>query len=314
MISRKKLAIIIVLCLIVLINLTSMIYLSNKMNIGWPNTKAKMLFHGAALFNSLYVIQIEKAFGLGNVVTVPFKVSRDFLFNSAVSRLNEQDAEKAVWWYLIKFIEYREVVAPKLNNLYAKKPSNADLRIYEKWTDEIYNNLKPLATLPLENDALKPKRFNMFMEAANFYINERQKIEIIKKGDLKSFFDNEDEIARVVDVLEWLNVLYEFTEQYKNEGIEHIQGQDWFVGKLLNNRACMAIVFYMVNKNKFSCTDPYFLTYTNTLSEIRNIMINKDVRFDQHAEWWVSSMVSFNLDAELYKITSNHYKCLPSRK
>ena len=313
MISRKKLFVAI-LCLIIAINLAGMIYLANKMNIGWPNSKAQVLLHGASLFNFMYVIPIEEVFGLDAIIVMPFKASRDFLYNNAINSLNKQDAERAMWWYLIRFIEYREVISPKLHKLYMEKSLNTDLEVYETWTDEIYKNLKPLATLPLNNSKLKSKRFNMFVEAANFYINERQKIVAIKHGNLKAYFSKDNEIANVIDLLNWLNAVYEFTEQYKKEGIQYLQGQDWFGGKLLNNRACMAIVFHETVKNKFSCEDPYFLAYMSTLSEIRDIMINKDVRFDQHAEWLLSLMVSFDLDAELYGITSNHYKCLPSRK
>lgn len=310
--KRFKSIILLVIIVFIAINVLSIANLVSDMALGRPNSAAKCYCYAAAHINFLYVIPISRILGFDSILTIPFRSLRDYLYNKGTYMLPQRDAERHMWWYMIKYMEFERTVSVPIRDYYNTGVTKYDPSVFEDWTNDIYYNLEPLATLPLKDYYLKSKRFNIFVVVARAYLMKRATIVARKNGsdDITFFLKDNKEIEKVIKIFNWFKILKSYAEIHEKQGLDHFYNKtwNWYGDLLLFNRASLCIVYNNIYNNTFVCNNEYLHIYINT-SEKLNDILQKNQRIYPKDRPIIISEIQSPMDKELISIVTNKYGC-----
>ena len=159
----------IIICVIA-VHVVAFVSVISAQTIGRPHFFGKVFMVSATALNTAYIFPLSKVFGPNNAVALPFYKLRDFLYKTGWKFFPEDDAEREMWWYAVRYKDFYEVHSVPLIVEHRESDSDEASRALGEWTDEIYSHLKPLALLPLEDATMKRKRLVAFQQAADYYL------------------------------------------------------------------------------------------------------------------------------------------------
>lgn len=140
------------------------------------HTKAKIYMSSAAVINIMYIYPIYKCFGWGNdfsnIIVFPFCIIRNFLYHQGLKNIPEDDGEREVWWFVIRFTEYDKFVTDTAYKMHTIHAHTVGYRTYDKikqFNDEVYEHILKLATLKIKDEYLKSRRYNMVVITLDEY-------------------------------------------------------------------------------------------------------------------------------------------------
>lgn len=141
-----------------------------------PHKRAKFVLANAIYLN-FYVIPIGKVFGPDVIILKPARQVRDKLYYSGIKLLPADDAEREMWWYATRYMDYTETYKQNVME-YARghiSQKEAHLDDLLMFTDEMYYHLYKIAfTHKLKDKYFKELRFKIFTNQVSFdYVNDR---------------------------------------------------------------------------------------------------------------------------------------------
>jgi hypothetical protein len=149
-------------------------------NLKRPHPLAKALFSIAEGVNDFYVVPFGRSF-----LSAPGRAIRDIFYNAGMSHIPQEDAEREIWWFRIRFAEFKLVYQRHLD-FALQGPRNELKEQYQPWMAEIYNHLiSPTWTSPLADDNFRKDRIPSYISTALLYVRD--------SVDIKSkFIDHND--------------------------------------------------------------------------------------------------------------------------
>ncbi len=140
------------------------------------HTKAKIYMSSAAVINIMYIYPVYKFFGWGNdfsnIIVSPFCIIRNFLYNQGLKNIPEDDGEREIWWFVIRFTEYDKFVIHTAYKMHTIHAHTVGYRTYDKikqFNDEVYEHILKLATLKIKDEHLRVRRYNMVVITLDEY-------------------------------------------------------------------------------------------------------------------------------------------------
>lgn len=130
------------------------------------------LLRPADFITKFYIIPISKIWGYKNILTYPFYIVRDSLYNKGNSMLRENSAAQIIWWYDIRFVEFAALVKPyayKLYNNDNKPISDEQKDIFKNWQNEVYNKILIFPNVNLTNTKYSSANLLIFRDIIEYY-------------------------------------------------------------------------------------------------------------------------------------------------
>ena len=138
---------------ILLVHLVAYAVLVGKQTVGRPHFVGKVLMLGALSITKLYIVPISKVFGAYSWPTKPFYVVRDGFYDLGWKALPDDDAERCMWWYSVRYTsEYFELVGEEILPYRKGQKHQLTPVHFDRWTNELFKHLGPLASLPLKDN------------------------------------------------------------------------------------------------------------------------------------------------------------------
>lgn len=243
--------------------------------IGRPHPVAKLCMSGAVVVYLVYITPLSKAFGHGNPLTKPFYLLRDTFYHAGMKALPENDAEREMLWYLIRYTEFHELVEPVFRKGDDAGKPIKNLAPLMQWTDEIYEHSRAMTRNSFRDPYFRKARFNLFYGTVWTYLTLRPGIYSLNTGEKKTiepFIRNDAEVARFEELQRLLIDFRERTRVQEPEGLDFFYNgtERWFGDIESINETALYVALNRHEKKQLRCDDPQaklFLETRKTLLE-----------------------------------------------
>ncbi len=249
----------------------------------YPDAKAYLAC--ADLINEMYIFPLSNKFRWDHPITKPFYKLRNKLYNIGLSKLPPGEGEREVWWYEIRYKEFREVVESCLVEYGLKKKPRKFL--FEKvndfiaWNNELYEHIELIAKANISDKTYKEQKLFMFITLARLaeamervlegkLEEERQ----IKKGIFKGnhIYQGEKFVKKFDKAFLVYKDLIKSSKESEKDSYRYIfdnpKRKIW--DSILRHDYALSILQskYFVSKT-FSCNDKYLKIFADAQKEIR---------------------------------------------
>ncbi|MDD3150672.1 MAG: hypothetical protein PHV68_07535 [Candidatus Gastranaerophilales bacterium] len=249
-----------------------------KQTIGRPNCTGKLFMVSAQVLNIVYAMPLAKILGKDNILVKPIFDLRDFLFNQGYKFLPENDAERAMWWYGIKFKSYENIDF----NDYIKNKShslNEETKMLYILNNS-YENLEELSTKKIKDKFFNKNRFwiqgyiaskYLLFEGytlSNYYRKEN-KLDKIKYPEQYYLYYLPNEIKKIEQIRKWTNDLRTYYKKNNKEGYKKLYNPEKIINTyVLDNEIHTIILTSKIVNKKFNCNDENVNVYLYTYKKI----------------------------------------------
>lgn len=137
---------------------------------------ARAYLKSAFMVERLYIIPLSNLFGYGNPLTWGFYPIKDGLYNAGMAKLPKDEGEREIWWFNIRFVEFKTVVQPTLSDSYTyndktyKRLPRWQVKSFEKWIGELYAHILSWPNAKISDPKLKKEKLMRFLDLAEAYI------------------------------------------------------------------------------------------------------------------------------------------------
>lgn len=138
---------------------------------------ARTYLKSAFMVERLYIIPLSEIFGYGNPLTWGFYPIKDGLYNVGMAKLPKDEGEREIWWFNIRFVEFKTIVQPTLSDSYTyndktyKRLPRWQVRSFEKWNDELYSHILSWSNAKISDPKLKKEKLMRFVDLAEAYVD-----------------------------------------------------------------------------------------------------------------------------------------------
>lgn len=252
---------------------------ASQQAIGRPHPVAKLCMSGAVVVYLVYITPLTKVFGHGNPLTKPFYLMRDAFYYAGIKALPENDAEREMLWYLIRYTEFNELVEPEFRRKDAAKKPIRNLNELIRWTDEIYDHARAMTRHSFRDSYFKKARFNIFYGTVWTYVTLRPAIYSRAAGDsfyFNPFIRSDAEIARLEELQRLLIDFRERTRVQEPEGLDFFYNETerWFGDVKTINITALFIALNHHEKKQLRCDDPQAKLFLETRKTLLEDMMN----------------------------------------
>lgn len=272
-------------------------------SIGRPYPIAKVYLSSATTVFYVYIVPSTKIFGPYNILSKPFFPVVNFLYENGMKYLPDNDAERQIWWSRIRFNEFYHCVQPTLLDYIGRRidASKVNPEEYLRWTDEIYSHLEPMAKLSIKDPVFKGLRFKTYNDIAWSYTRARgsliyriySPINSKKYPYNEAFVNNEKEINKLENVLDWYLALKENPENNKQVK-SLLKSAKWHLDYILIERLTIEILASKIIHNEFKCNNLVRLNL-----QARDILVNKapnDSRIPKYHKYRINLALNSGLN------------------
>lgn len=247
---------------------------------GKPYAKAKAYNIAAVTINQTYIFPLSHLFGYKNVLTIPFYGIRDALYNKSQSLYPNNEGEKEINWFTVRYAEYKTFVHPLINDLMGWKPKTPKYKVpmIAAWIDELHEHLEPFATMPIYDPDLKKFRYNMFVNFAfDNFIHRHMLASYLATQDpennyLEPILRNKEQVNKIEDSLIYLEKLKKYAQKNEKEGLTYFYNHtnNYYLDEYLTWEVSSTILYSKMVNNNLSCNDKYINTYRNSFLKLDN--------------------------------------------
>ena len=257
-----------------------------KKSVGKPYAMAKAFNVAAATVNIVYIFPLSHIFGYKNMFTLPFYGIRDILYNTSQSLYPENEGEKEVNWFTVRYAEFETLLLPIVRR------DSGDMRIlyykkYDKvlleWIDELHDHLKPFATEKIIDPAIRKLRFNLFVNYAfEAYFDRYTLVDTIlsekpeNKYKLSPILKNKEQMQKIEDALIYYNKLKDYAKKNEQDGLDFFKyhTNNFYVEDFLKWQVSSKVLKSKLVNDRFSCNDPYIKTMGESFSKLNEYQHN----------------------------------------
>lgn len=273
--------------------------------IGQPHFKEKIMMRTAVALNEVYIFPLSKIFGNHNILTAPFYSVRNKLYNTAYNMYPKTEAEKDMFWYVIKFPEYEKLYSP----MYMKYFNNDSQKLVKDntlfdWTDELYQHAISLSNSTISDSDYNKAIFKAFNDVTFFYISDRPLLYRAKYNyNYINLINNNNEIYRFNNLLFAHEKLKKYCQKYNQKSLDKFY-EDFQIyhHEALNTQN--SLVYILSNKfitHTLECNDPMINQYIDSEKVLMKYLnypkINKD---NKDAIW--GNLYKWQLNKELQHV------------
>lgn len=186
-----------------------------------PHKRAKLILSSSMYLTGFYILPIGHILGPKTPVLKPLRNLRDKLYYAGINFLPKDDAEREMWWYSTKYLEfelYDEEIGAYLRGKITAEQLN--LKYLLSFTDEMYYHLERMAIIKkLDDSMFQELRFKIFAGQVAFdYTNKRAFL--LAKYDKNLLKGNE--IKRYENILNWYFNLRDYCRIYEKKGFDFV--------------------------------------------------------------------------------------------
>lgn len=250
-------------------------------NIKEPYPRQKMMMQSAAFITAIYIIPLSKVFGNHNILTIPFYVVRDKLYDTAYSMYPKDEAEKEIQWYAVKQIEYQLLYSPLYLKYFNTNPKKlAENKELWHWTDEFYNNAMLLAHEKTNQPYFNKYIYRNYIGELSQYLDDRPLLFLARDNySYKKLLNDPKEINRFNNILVTSERLKKDFEKNNLDSLNYFRDNNNITPQEFLNRHKI-LVYLLSNKylnNNFNCNDTLITKYLDTRIEMINYLKNPPV-------------------------------------
>lgn len=251
---------------------------ASQQAISRPYPIAKLCMSGAVVMYKFYISPLTKVFGYGNPLTKPFYLARDAFYHAGMKALPENDAEREMLWYLIRYSEFHELLEPVFRREDDAGKPVRNLKELIRWTDEIHEHAHAMTRYSFRDSYFRKARFNIFYGTVWTYVTLRPAIVSRAAGDssLKPFIRNDAEVSRFEKLQRLLIDFREHTRLQEREGLDFFYNETerWFGDIKTINETALYAALNRHEKKQLRCDDPQALLFLETRKTLLEDMMN----------------------------------------
>lgn len=256
---------------------------------------ARAYLKSAFMVNELYIVPLSKIFGYGNPLTWPFYPVKEVLYNIGLSKLPKDEGEREIWWFNVRFVEYKTVVQPALMNSYTYNDKTYvplatwKVNSLKKWHNELYSHILSWPSAKISDPIYKKEKLMRFVDLAEAYVDSTSvmstKLQITKYDtgrdtkSTRSYPGSHLPYAKPEDVKNYMKIINIFEKLKADSAKNDKQSYDYFEK---NKRYYEDKFLYIAGLNlirsedqwgNLSCTSPGVQIYVRTNKNLRDYYI-----------------------------------------
>ena len=159
---------------IVLAHIIAYAVLIGKQTAGRPHFVGKSLMLGALWITKLYIVPVSTVVGPYSHLTKPLYFVRDGFYDLGWKAFPENDAERHMWWYAIRYSsEYCRLAGDQILPYSEEKKHSMTPAHFNSWTNELYKHIEPLGDLSLKDKKFQTLRLGSFISVSSRYLTEK---------------------------------------------------------------------------------------------------------------------------------------------
>ena len=266
----------ILVLIFVLINVMVFANIWTQQCLSKVNVKAKLYMSTAAMINTMYIYPVYKIFGwgneLGDTIVLPFCAIRNHLYNQGLKNIPENDGEREIWWFVIRFSEYDKFVVDtsyKMLNEHFPFSSRIDNQI-KRFNNEVYEHIVKLATLNIQDDNLRTRRYNMLVIALNRY-HSGNTCSWLNLKETDTFYNNK-KLMEVYKTLINLFILQtEYIKSNEPDAYDYFKNDtyNYYLDDFVLYQYSLTLVTRDLIQNKLYCNNTYLNIMGDSKARLR---------------------------------------------
>lgn len=200
---------------------------------------ARAYLKSAYMVNLLYIFPLSKIFGYGNPLTWGFYPIKNTLYKIGISKLPKDEGEREIWWFNIRFVEYKTIVQPALMDSYKRDTTFKPLppwqiKSLEKWHNELYSNILSWPSVKIFNSTYKKEKLIRFIDLAEAYVDSTSvlstKLQVTEHNNSSGWRSYPDHLpyAKPEDVKNYMNIISLFEKLKAGSAKNDKESYDYF--------------------------------------------------------------------------------------
>lgn len=281
-VSGKKKIIRAINCFI-LLNIITILFVSVSAVSTNSYRLANAFLRPADFINKFYILPISKIGGYKNICTIPFYVLRDFLYENGLAKLNNNEGKKFEWWYRVRFLEYASLVNTELFDIFLKKEkiTKKQIRMFDAWNKEVYNEAKRLNEIDLSNTIYKNDILFIFRDLIKYYGDSASSLRHIKFFDKYKRYDKNKFYERIDNDTVYTMELWQDFERLKNylknentESYKKYIKTSILEEYIIQRETTNDLISYEQKVEKINCNADYVILFHESGLKILDYIVN----------------------------------------
>lgn len=256
-----------------------------KQNKLYPEARTYMVC--AKTVNDMYIYPLSMLFGWDSLITKPFYLIRDKLFDTGYSKFPKDEGEKELWWFSIKFEEFDKLVENNLCNWAQNKIMPGRLvnkrNKFIEWNNEIYKHLDLMAKAKIADKDFSKIQIETFNHVAYIY----QYTTNILDGQIEEVMDNSlyaglmgkvailppmSTIKKYEHILAIHDKLLSESKKNKTIAYEYYINKPfiWLISEVFVYNTAEQILLIKLYHNELKSNDPYVKVFTESHKILRD--------------------------------------------
>lgn len=249
----------------------------------YPEAKANLVC--AYLINKIYIFPLTKISRWEHPITKPFYRVRDDLYMKGLSLLPPEEGEREVWWYKIRYTEFREVVENHLLeyglNTKPRKFLYKKVNYMLNWNSELYEHIELIARAKITDKKYSKQKLLMFITLARLSeaMDKILKMRIERERRVKAgihdgnhIYPDDKFVKKFNQVFITYKKLIESSKKHDKESYNYVfsypKRKVW--DAILRHDIALDILQAKQFRIKnFSCSDKYVKVFADAQKEIR---------------------------------------------
>ena len=242
----------------------------------YPEARAYMV--AAEKINEIYIFPLSHMTHWEHPITKPFYAIRDKLYNTGLSKFPDNEGEKEIWWYKIKYVEFRELVEDNLVAYQLNKDIAIPKFVYSKvgrfhdWDRELYRHIEPIASAQITDEKFAKFKLDMFVQLSRLYVSMDSLLVLEPRAISRQktrhsvplvHWVSDKEVEKYDEIYQTYIKLLEYSKKHDKFSYDYFYSDmnrriwSWFLVHGISEN----IITSRFYNNKLSCEDKYFELY-----------------------------------------------------
>ena len=240
---------------------------------------ARAYFTCAMKFDLLYIAPLSKVFGHGNIFTWPLYPIKDAFYDLGMKNMPEQEGEREIWWFNIRFVEYKLVIEPAiydwdmLRTKVDKTIPKWEEKSFAKWNDELYKHLNSFPDANISDKKLKKEKLIRYIDLLDsYYWNTtalHSKLEE-QKGRKQPIWADKMYSDRYEGLIKKFEDFKEYSKKYEPESYKYFEEKKQYKEEAIIYSLAKGIIGSKFQRKILTCKDPMINVFADNHTKLRD--------------------------------------------